>query len=111
MNVNAMVESLKEKVEQVIWDEKEKDVYSSVSALVIREMKYRIYPGVIWDLQAWARSKAEEYSKDELRVDDIILELKKNVADQDHNVSLQKLSKHYKEIAERYRIAARACND
>jgi Trm5-related predicted tRNA methylase len=103
-----MAQALREKVDEVIWGE-EKDVFSPVHELAIREMRYRLFPGIIWDLQAWARSKAEEHSKIQSNIDNIILSVKKNV--EDEHLSLQKLSKHHGKIAERYRAAARACND
>ena len=105
-----MTESLTERVEQVIWG-KEKNVFHSVHALVIREMRYRLYPGIIWDLRAWARSKAEEHRKTQGGIDNILSAVQKNTEDGDHHLSLQKLSKHHREIAERYDAAARACND
>jgi len=105
-----MAEALKEAVEQVIWDE-QKNVSVCVRTLVCREMRYRIYPGVIWELKAWALSKAKEHRKKQSAFDDIILAVKKNLEDQDYHLSLQKLSKHHGGIAERYRTAAEACDD
>ena len=105
-----MTESITEKVEQVIWGD-EKNVFGAVSALVIEEMRYRLFPGIIWDLQRWARSKAEEHRKSQSSIDNIILSVKQNVENGDHHSSLQRLSKHDKDIAERYSAAARACND
>ncbi len=104
-----MAESLKEKVEQVIWGE-EKDAFGQVRALVTEEMKGRIYPGVIWDLQKWARSKTEEHRKAQSRIENIILAVRNNVKDdQDQCLSLLTLSEHHRNIANRYNTALNAC--
>ena len=105
-----MAESITEKVEQVIWGD-EKDVFRTVNTLVIKEMRFRIFPGIIWDLQRWARSKAEEHRKEQSSIDNIILAVKQNVEEGDHHSSLQRLSKHHGDISQRYSAAARACND
>jgi hypothetical protein len=106
-----MALSLKERVERVVWGE-EKDAFGPVSALVIQEMKGRIYPGVIWDLQNWARSKTEEHRKAQSKIENIILAVRSNVKDdQDQCLSLQKLSEHHCQIANRYNKVVIACQD
>jgi hypothetical protein len=106
-----MAEALKEKVEQVIWDA-EKDAFHSVRALVLEEMKYRIYPGIIWDLQKWARSKSEEHRNAQGRIEKILLAVRTNVEDhRDHCQSLQKLVMHHRRIAGRYNSVVMACDD
>ena len=106
-----MAESLREKVEQVIWGEEE-DAFRPVRALLLEEMRYRIHPGIIWDLQKWARSKMEEHEKAQGRIENILRAVRKNVPDhEDHCPSLLKLSRHHRKIAGRYRSAVNACND
>jgi hypothetical protein len=106
-----MTESLTEKVEQVIWD-LEKDAFHPVRALVLQEMRYRIHPGVIWDLQKWARSKMEEHKSAQRRIDNIIQQVRKNVPDhEDHCLSLKKLSLHHDRMGTRYRVVVNACYD
>ena len=105
-----MAESLREKIEQVIWGE-EKDVFVPVRVLVMEELRRRILPMIIWELQAWALSKAEEHSQTHVKIDQIILAVRRNVADQEYHLSLQKLSKHHKDISLRYSTAADACKD
>lgn len=103
--------SLIEKVEHVIWDD-HSDAFRSVRALVLEEMKYRIYPGVVWDLQKWAQSKTEEHREAYRRIDKILQAVKENVQDdQDHCPSLQKLKRHHERIAKRYDDAVFACKD
>lgn len=111
--------SLIEKVEQVIWDEgQEEDAFVSVHALVIEEMRYRIYPGIVWDFQKWARSKAEEHTVAKNRIETILLKVKENndvPNDADDFpvcfLSVKKLRDHHERIANRYKRAAMACND
>jgi hypothetical protein len=83
-----MAEALKEEVDNVVWDE-EQDVFICVTKLIFREMKGRFFHGFIAEVQAWARSKAEEHRKKQRALDDIILTVRTNLKDQDHHLSLQ----------------------
>lgn len=106
-----MAEALKEKVEQVIWDA-EKDAFQSVRALILEEMKYRIYPGIIWDLKKWAQSKTEEHRDAQGRIEKILLAVKMNVEDHQYQcLSLQKLIMHHRRIAGRYSSVVMACDE
>ena len=111
-----MTESLEEKMERLVWgkDTPTNDVFASARALVVEEMKYRIYPGLIWDLRSRAESKAEEHANTTKRINEIIRAVDKNVKDdssKEHSVSLQTLSAHHAAIAQRYKHVASACSD
>ena len=107
-----MTELLKEKVEQVVWG-KDANVSAAVRAIVLEEVRYRLLLNNIWDLQAWARSKAEEHTQAYSRINTIILSVLKNAeeGEQGNHHSLQKLSQHHKNIAQRYNAAANACKE
>jgi exonuclease I len=99
-------EALKQEV--VVWDEQQ-DVSTRVRNLIFREMKRRFFHGYIAEVQAWARSKAEEHRKKQREFDNIILVVRTSLKDQDHHLSLQKLSRHHGNIAERYSIVESTC--
>ena len=86
-----MTNPLIDKAEEVIWGEVE-DVYSAVCALVIREMRWRIWPGVVLELQAWARSKAKEHCLLEAYYKGVAHTVQKY--NDDHS-SVEKLSTHH----------------
>jgi hypothetical protein len=79
--------------------------------LICREMKYRLFHGFFGEVQAWAQSKAEEHRKKQRAFDDIILTVRTILKDQDHHLSLQKLSRHHRKIAERYSTVESTCAD
>jgi hypothetical protein len=57
-----MAEAPKEEVDNAVWDEQQ-DVSTCVKTLIFREMNCRFFHGFIAEVQAWARSKAEEHRK------------------------------------------------
>jgi hypothetical protein len=103
-----MAEALKEEVDTVVWDEQQ-DVSTCVKNLILRELKCRFFHGFIEEIKAWARSKAEEHRKKQREFDNIILTVRTNLKDQDHHLSLQKLSRHHGNIAERYSTVESTC--
>ena len=94
-----MTNPLIEKAEEVIWGEVE-DTYRAVRALVISEMRWRIWTGVVWELRAHAQSKAKEHCSLEAFYK----------AHSDH-LSVKRLSDHHGKISRRYRQASLACID
>ena len=94
-----MTSPLISKVEEVIWSE-EKDVHSAVKAIV----KYQIFPGVIWDLRAWARCKAKEHGVLQSNIERIL------AANGPHS-AVEYLRIHHGKISIRYGLAAQACDD
>ena len=106
-----MTESLEGKMDRLVWgkDTPTNEVFASARALVVEEMKYRIYPGLIWDLRSRAESKAEEHANTTKRINEIIRAVDKNVKDsKEHSLSL---SAHHAAIAQRYKHVASACSD
>ena len=101
-------EALKQEVDAVVWDEQQ-DVSTSVRSLLFREMKCRFFHGFIAEIKAWARSKAEEHRKKQREFDCIMRTVRTNLKDEDHHLSLQKLSRHHGNIAERYSIVEITC--
>ena len=105
-----MAEALKEEVDTVVWDEQQ-DVSTCVKTLIFRELKCRFFHGFIEEIKAWARSKAEEHRKKQREFDYIILTVRTNLKDEDHHLSLQKLSRHHRRIAECYSTVESTCAD
>ena len=103
-----MAEALKEEVDTVVWDEQQ-DVSTCVKNLIFRELKCWFFHGFIEEIKAWARSKAEEHRKKQREFDNIILAVRTNLKDEDHHLSLQKLSRHHGNIAERYCTVESTC--
>jgi hypothetical protein len=101
-------EALKQEVDAVVWDEQQ-DVSTSVRNLLFREMKCRFFHGFIAEIKAWARSKAEEHRKKQREFDSIMRTVRTNLKDEDHHLSLQKLSRHHGNIAERYSTVEITC--
>ena len=107
-----MSESLKERVDQVVWDT-QSSAFVAARILVLKEMQYRLLPNIIWDLEMWARKKAEEHKEAHARIELIILAVKQNAdaSAQGSHLALEKLSRHHKNIAKRYADVVRACRD
>jgi len=107
-----MSESLKERVDQVVWDT-QSSAFVAARILVLKEMQYRLLPNIIWDLEMWARKKAEEHKEAHARIELIILAVKQNAdaSAQGSHLALEKLSRHHKHIASRYADVVRACKD
>jgi hypothetical protein len=101
-------EALKQEVDTVVWDEQQ-DVSTSVRNLIFRELKCRLFHGFIEEIKVWARSKAEKHRKKQREFDYIMRTVRTNLKDQDHHLSLQKLSRHHGNIAERYSIVEINC--
>ena len=104
-----MTSPLINKVQEVIWGE-EDDVYRAVRALVLQEMKYRIFPGVIWNLAAWARCKAKEHGILQSNIHRILHTMQQNVEDEDIS-AVENLSIHHAKMSRRYALALHACSD
>jgi hypothetical protein len=106
-----MTDSLQEKMERMVWGI-EVDAYKTARALVLEEMRYRLHPGIIWDLKPWALSKAREHATTMSRIDRIILDVVINSGgSHEHTPSLKKLSAHHARISKRYSHVSDACSD
>jgi len=112
IHCTTMSESLKERVDQVVWGT-QSSAFVAARLLVLEEMRYRLLPNIIWDLEMWARSKAEEHKQAHTRIEIIILAVRQNAdaSAQDSHVALEKLSRHHKHIFRRYEDVVRACKD